>query len=67
MVRILLLEDDALLSQTLHDLLCAQDFDVDVASDGEEALALCYEHHYDLYLFDVNVPLLGGIDVLKLL
>ena len=67
MVRILLLEDDALLSQTLHDLLCALDFDVDVASDGEEALALCYEHHYDLYLFDVNVPLLGGIDVLKLL
>ena len=67
MVRILLLVDDALLSQTLHDLLCAQDFDVDVASDGEEALALCYEHHYDLYLFDVNVPLLGGIDVLKLL
>ncbi len=67
MVRILLLEDDALLSQTLHDLLCAQDFDVDVASDGEEALALCYEHHYDLYLLDVNVPLLGGIDVLKLL
>ena len=67
MVRILMLEDDALLSQTLHDLLCAQDFDVDVASDGEEALALCYEHHYDLYLFDVNVPLLGGIDVLKLL
>ena len=67
MVRILLLEDDALLSQTLHDLLCAQDFDVDVASDGEEALALCYEHHYDLYLFDVNVPLLGGIDVLKIL
>ena len=67
MVRILLLEDDALLSQTLHDLLCAQNFAVDVASDGEEALALCYEHHYDLYLFDVNVPLLGGIDVLKLL
>ncbi len=65
--QILLLEDDELFSQTLVDFLEESNFSVDVASDGEEALLKSYENHYDIYLFDINVPKLNGIELLKTL
>lgn len=67
MTKILLLEDDYLLSETLKSLLSNEGFEVVHASDGEEALTYSYENSFDLYLFDINVPLLNGLDVLKLL
>lgn len=67
MFKILLLEDDYLLSQTLIALLQEAGFEVKHAQDGEEALSMSYDTTFDLYLFDINVPLLSGIDVLKLL
>jgi DNA-binding response OmpR family regulator len=63
--KILLLEDDELFASTLLDYLKESNFDVDVVSDGEEALNKSYENHYDLYLFDINVPKLNGIELLK--
>lgn len=67
MSKILLLEDDYLLSQTLISLLTSEGFEITHASDGEEALAFIYDKRFDLYLFDINVPTLNGIDLLKLL
>ncbi|ARU48511.1 response regulator transcription factor [Sulfurospirillum diekertiae] len=67
MSKILLLEDDYLLSETLKSLLMGEGFEVVHASDGEEALTYSYENSFDLYLFDINVPLLNGLDLLKLL
>jgi DNA-binding response OmpR family regulator len=67
MSKILLLEDDYLLSETLKSLLMGEGFEVVHASDGEEALTYSYETSFDLYLFDINVPLLNGLDLLKLL
>jgi DNA-binding response OmpR family regulator len=62
--RLLLLEDDPQLAKTLVKYLGKHGFDVDWAKDGEEAVDLSYDHDYALYLFDVNVPLLNGIDLL---
>ncbi|WP_263832674.1 response regulator transcription factor [Sulfurospirillum oryzae] len=67
MSKILLLEDDYLLCETLKSLLRGEGFEVIHASDGEEALNYSYESSFDLYLFDINVPLLNGLDLLKLL
>lgn len=67
MYKILLLEDDTLLAQTLCHLLVEEGFEVFCVYDGEEALEKSYQRHFDLYLLDINVPLLGGIDFLKLL
>jgi DNA-binding response OmpR family regulator len=64
-MRILLLEDDELFAQTIEDFLDEEGFLVDIASDGEEALALNYEKNYDLYLFDINVPKINGLELLK--
>ncbi|MBV5279113.1 MAG: response regulator transcription factor [Campylobacteraceae bacterium] len=67
MSKILLLEDDYLLATSLQKLLLNEGFEVKHASDGEEALAFTYAEKFDLYLLDINVPLLNGIDFLKLL
>ncbi|MEA2018295.1 MAG: response regulator transcription factor [Campylobacterota bacterium] len=65
--NILLLEDDKLFAQTLIDYLQEMNFSIDLAIDGEEALDKSYENHYDLYLFDINVPKLNGIELFKTL
>lgn len=63
--RILLLEDDYNLSETLSEYLEEQGFEVFCTFDGEEALNKAYEENFDLYLFDVNVPKKNGFEVLK--
>jgi DNA-binding response OmpR family regulator len=63
--RLLLLEDDPNLAKTLIKYLKFNNYEVDWAKDGEEAVELSYEKSYLLYLFDINVPRLNGIDLLK--
>lgn len=64
LIKILLLEDDPNLAKSLMKYLKRHDYEVDWAKQGEEAIDLSYDNRYDLYLFDVNVPLVNGIDVL---
>lgn len=66
-LKILLLEDDTVLASSLLDLLEEENYDVTLVNDGEEVLEATYEEKYDLYLFDINVPLLNGKETLKLL
>jgi DNA-binding response OmpR family regulator len=65
--KLLLLEDDPSLSKTLIKYLTKQGYELDWAKNGEEAIDLSYDNRYDLYLLDINVPLLNGIDLLKAL
>jgi len=67
MYKILLLEDDLLFSDSLEDFLQEEGFCIDIASTGEEALDFHYENNYDLYIFDINVPKIDGLEVLSLL
>ena len=64
MNRLLLLEDDPNLSKTLIKYLKYNGYEVDWAKNGEEAMDLSYDNSYTLYLFDINVPLLSGVDLL---
>jgi len=64
--KILLLEDDEILSQTLLQILISEGYDTTLVSDGEEALEATFSGKFDLYLLDINVPLLNGMDFLKL-
>jgi len=64
LIKILLLEDDANLGASLQRYLVSQSYEVDWAKEGEEAIDLSYDTQYDLYLFDINVPLVNGLDVL---
>lgn len=62
--KLLLLEDDPNLAKSLIRFLAHENYSVDWAKDGEEALDLSYERKYCLYLLDINVPRINGIDLL---
>jgi len=62
-----LLEDDPSLSKSLIKYLTHHEYEVDWAKNGEEAMDLSYDNSYDLYLFDINVPLMNGVDLLTAL
>lgn len=62
---ILLLEDDLLLGESLKDFLEEEGFYVILCRNGQEALNRSYEQHFDLYLLDINVPLVSGLDLLR--
>ena len=64
--KILLLEDDLTLSETVVEFLEEQGYEVVPAYNGEEASDIIYENVFDLFLLDVNVPLLNGFELLKL-
>jgi len=65
--KVLLLEDNLLFAQTLQEYLEDENFIVDISMDGEEALQKSYHTNYDLYLLDVKVPKINGMDFLKML
>ncbi len=63
--KILLLEDDYALAQTLEELLEIEGYGVDLVYDGNEAVDASFNGKYDLYIFDINVPALNGLDLLQ--
>jgi len=63
--KILLLEDDANLNDTITDFLEDEDYTVDSVYDGYEAQDRLYESKYDLLLLDVNTPGVDGFTLLK--
>ncbi len=65
MYKILVLEDDELFASTVEDFLSDEGFEVDIAIDGEECLDLNFKKNYDLYLFDINVPKINGLELLE--
>ncbi len=64
MSNILLLEDDLLLGETLEDLLDEEGYALTWCKNGQEALDASFNTNFDLYLFDINVPLINGLTLL---
>jgi len=63
--RLLLLEDDSNLSETLCDYLESAGYEVVPVYDGEAAQDRLYEERFDLLLLDVNTPGLNGFEFLR--
>jgi len=64
-IRILFLEDNQLLGETVVDLLEDEGFEVVHTSNGQEVLDTVYHSKFDLYILDINVPLIDGVTLLK--
>jgi len=65
MHKILLLEDDRLLAQSLIDALQFAAYEVVWMDEGDAAAEAAYLHRHDLYLFDVGVPGMNGFELLQ--
>ena len=59
-MRILLVEDDRALNRSLVKLLKTQNYSVDPAFDGQEALDHLLGVEYDLIILDVMMPQMDG-------
>jgi class 3 adenylate cyclase/CheY-like chemotaxis protein len=64
-VRLLVVDDNELNRDMLSRRLGGRGFAVEIAEDGERALALVEQQAFDLVLLDVMMPGLSGIDVLR--
>lgn len=67
MMDILLLEDDIALQNSIKLFLEEKGFFVDGFYDGEDVIDAIDKKSYDLYLLDVNVPNVNGLEMLKLI
>ncbi|MBD3799037.1 MAG: response regulator transcription factor [Epsilonproteobacteria bacterium] len=65
LTKILLLEDDLLFGESIVDLLEEDGFAITLCRNGQEALDETYKNHFDLYLLDINVPLIDGLSFLQ--
>lgn len=67
MARVLVLEDDVLLKESLEDFLEECGFEVAGAELGSKALEMSYAKRYDVYLLDIRLPDMSGLAWLRLL
>ena len=65
MHKILLVEDDLILGESLKELLEYENFIVIWVKDGSQALTETYDDKFNLFLFDVDIPFINGFDLLK--
>lgn len=64
-MKILVIEDDEVLSEILVAVLNKEGFAVDVTGDGEEGLYLAEQYAPDAIVLDVILPTLDGLSLLK--
>jgi len=64
-MRILLVEDDATLGHALREFLCDAGHAVGWLTSGAQVQTTLAAHPYDLMLLDLNLPDVGGLDILR--
>lgn len=63
-VKLLLVEDDPLLGESLHEALCKKGYRTHLAVNGAEALSASSDDSFDIVLQDVRLPDADGLDIL---
>ncbi len=65
MAKLLIIDDERAIRNTLSDILAAEKYKVDTAEDGIQALELIKDNKYDAILCDIKMPGIDGIEVLE--
>jgi len=63
--RILVVDDEAPMRESLKDWLTEDGYEVGLAGGGEEAIALAQERSWDVILLDLKMPGMDGLETLK--
>ncbi len=65
MARILIVDDERSIRNTLKEILEFEKFTVDTAEDGPSGLKKITENNYDVVLCDIKMPVMDGMEVLQ--
>ncbi|RHW39972.1 response regulator [Lysinibacillus yapensis] len=65
MNRILLAEDEEVLRMLIVDIFEDEDFTIDVAADGGEAMEFLKNNKYDLVILDYMMPVYTGLEIVE--
>lgn len=65
MAKILIVEDDESLSRMVSEWLVGEHHTVEVSHDGADAMEKLQFYDFDLVILDLNLPSMGGINILK--
>ncbi|WP_372773002.1 sigma-54-dependent transcriptional regulator [Mangrovibacterium sp.] len=65
MSRILVIDDERSIRNTLKDILEYEKYQVDLAEDGKAGLELLKKNEFDIVLCDIKMPVMDGLEVLS--
>jgi DNA-binding NtrC family response regulator len=63
--RVLVIDDDQIVLDSISQILTDENYDVDVTLRGAEGLERAIRKDYDIVLIDIRMPDMGGIKVLR--
>lgn len=63
--RILIVDDEPSITEFVGYAMQKEGYETDVASDGETALKMLEEKHYDLFVLDIMLPGIDGYDLCR--
>lgn len=64
-MKILLIEDDSILNETITDYLSLKSNEVIDLDDGNDAISVIDKSNFDLYIIDINIPHINGLEIVK--
>ena len=64
-MRVLLVEDDAMIGESIEDGLRGECYTVDWLRNGSDVALAMQQQNYDLLLLDLNLPGANGMDILR--
>ena len=65
MTKLLIVDDEVKIREMIAKYAIHEGFDIDMASDGLEAVEMCEKNHYDLIVMDIMMPNLDGFSAVK--
>ncbi len=63
--RILVVDDEKVVREITQAFLTLNGYDVNTAENGKEAFEKMLSTHYDVVITDVQMPIMGGIELLE--
>ena len=65
MISVLLVEDDLQLAKIVKKILETKNYKVTLVDDGLKAINEIKENFFDLYLIDINIPNISGLELVR--
>ncbi len=63
--KVLIAEDSSVIQNLVKKILEFQNFEITAVKNGEQVLQMLEKEHYDIILLDINMPVLDGMETMK--